>query len=538
MRLDMVELLIIGSGVAATALAQDLLDKDPKASILLLEAGVRVKTKDFGLWENYLITGQLPYDPYKDLQYPQNDLPGENMSVGGTDLPLAGGRVMTYGGSTIHWGGWSFRLKPEDFHLASNTGNGADWPFPYAHLEPYYGHAEHYLGISGDSADSTVPRSADYPFPAFPHSLEDRPLATALEQLQIGYSHVPIARHGVTDTASKQAPCQTTGTCKYCPFGARFAATNFLNDMISWNDYPNFEVRTGAVVLQLVMNSKHEAGGVVVKIGGTASETIRAKTIVVAAGTIESAKLLLRSISGGWPRGVGNDHDLAGRHLITHPYFIFNGSTSGNPLKLQKEMDFPTLCTRHFDSEAEQKCGKFVLVNPPDAVDPKIVSLMRSGKSRAEIDDSLAKTKSVSLHGIVEVFGRAMNRVQNMPDKVNRIGLPQTIVDYTKDPGFDPRIADIQRHVREIFTAMGATITGKPSISWRADHAASTCRMGTDPSNSVVDADLRVHGVDNLYVCSNAVFPSIGAINPTLTLTALAFRLGNHLSPKPTAAMP
>lgn len=254
-----VDTLIIGSGVAATALAQVLLTADANASILILEAGTRVKTKDFGLWENYLITGSLPYDAYKDMQYPQNDVPGENMSVGGTDLPLAGARVMTYGGSTIHWGGWSFRLKPEDFRLHSNTGTGVDWPFDYAHLEPYYSKAEAYIGVSGDSKDPTVPRSADYPFPAFPYTLEDKPLADALTALGIEFTHLPIARHGVTDTTSKQAPCQTTGTCKYCPFGARYAATNFLNDMVAWNDYPNFEVRTDVVVDEIQMSSKQRA---------------------------------------------------------------------------------------------------------------------------------------------------------------------------------------------------------------------------------------------------------------------------------------
>jgi len=521
--------LIVGSGIAATALAYDLLKKDPNESILILEAGSRVKTKDFGIWENYLVTGQLPYDPYKDLQYPQNDLPGENMSVGGTDLPLAGARVMVYGGSTIHWGGWSFRLRPEDFQLQSNTGQGADWPFDYSHLEPYYCKAEEYIGVSGDSKDPNLSRSADYPFPAFPYTLEDKPLADALKVLNIGYEHLPIARHGVTNTRSKQAPCQTTGTCKYCPFGARFAATNFLDDMIAWNDYPNFSVQTESIVEEILMHSKARAASAVVKHGGK-NQTINADRIIIAAGAIESAKLLQRSISTFWPSGIGNDGDLVGRYLITHPYFIFKGRTNGNTKKLQKEMDFPTLCSRHFDSLKEQRAGKYLLVNPSDAVDPKIISLMKAGKTRDEIDAALVGRQTVSLHGMVEVFGRRYNRVQNSTEKPNRLGLRQTIVDYTKDYGFETRMKEIQRQVETIFSEMDATLMSKASISWRADHAASTCRMGDDSAASVVDPNLRVHDVENLYVCSNGTFPSLGAVNPTLTLTALAFRLGDHLS--------
>ena len=79
---------------------------------------------------------------------------------------------------------------------------------------------------------------------------------------------------------------------------------------------------------------------------------------------------------------------------------------------------------------------------------------------------------------------------------------------------------------------MGGTYEAEnPSVnSWRCDHAASTCRMSKDPKDGVVDGDLRVHGTDNLYVCSNAVYPNLGAINPTDTVTALAFRLGDHLN--------
>ncbi|MDK3025462.1 GMC family oxidoreductase [Cupriavidus taiwanensis] len=531
-----VDLLIIGSGVAAAALAQEILRKDPKASVLMLEAGPRVKTKDFGLWENFLVTGNLPYDPYKDMQYPQNDIKGENMSVGGTDVPLAGARVMTYGGSTIHWGGWSFRMKPEDFELHTRTGVGLDWPFDYDHLEPYYCRAEAYIGVSGDSRDPTVPRTADFPFPAFPYTLQDKPLAESLATLGIAYSHLPIARHGVTNTTSKQAPCQTTGTCKYCPFGARYAATNFLDDMVQWNDYPNFEVRTETVVHEILMDSRRRAAGVRIRgrnATAQANEVIYAQRIVVAAGAIESAKLLQRSVSPFWTAGIGNDDDQVGRYLVTHPYFNFKGKKAANRERLMKEMDFPTLVSRYFDSTSEQAAGKFILVNPPDTIDPGLTAKMKRGMTRQELDQELDGPQVVSLQGMVEVFGRAKNRVTNALER-NRLGMLQTIVDYTKDEGFDSRMHEIQEHVSAIFTRMKVTVPEKPSISWRADHAASTCRMGTDPSSSVVDPDLRIHGVDNLYVCSNATFPNLGAVNPTLTLTALAIRLGEHLAASET----
>jgi len=522
--------LIIGSGVAATVVAQRLLEQDAGASVLILEAGTRVKTKDFGLWENYLITGRLPYDPYKDLNYPQRDFPGENVSAGGTDMPLAGARVFAYGGSTLHWGGWSFRLKPEDFRLQAKRKDALDWPFSYEHLEPFYCRAEDHLAVSGDSNEGLLPRSKHYPFAHFPLTLEDKPVADAMDRAGVAYGHMPIARRGMSPIPSRHAPCQTTGTCKYCPFGARYAACNYLDDLREWNDYPGLSVKLGALVQTITMADKRRASGAVYWDRDTGDfVTVEADRVIVAAGAIESAKLLLRSTTADWPQGVGNAHDLVGRHLITHPYFIFTATLPRNPERLQAEMNFPTLVSRHFDSEAEQEKGKFLLVAPPETVAYSIVQAMQRGLSRAEIDSGLAGPNKIQLHGMIEVFGQFYNRVRNDKD-VNRVGLPTTVVDYTKDNAFDDRMSEVQAKVATIFDTMGAPLVGKPSISWRADHAAAVCRMSSDEATGVVDADLRVHGTDNLWVISNAVFPNLGAVNPTLTLTALAFRLGDHLT--------
>jgi choline dehydrogenase-like flavoprotein len=533
MRADTV---IIGSGVAATTVAQKILEADAQASVLILEAGVRVKTKDYGLWEQYMLTRQTPYDQFTDLPYPTRDISGENTSAGGTDMPLNGARVFAYGGSTLHWGGWSFRLKPEDFYLRSNTGEGIDWPFDYNELEGFYCDAERHLAVSGDSEDPLLKRSQPYPFRAFPYTLMDRPMADGLDKLGLTYGHLPIARRGVSKEPSRHAPCQTTGTCKYCPFGARYAACNYLDDMIEWNDWPGLTVRLGAIVDRIVMDGKRRVKGITYWDRETGeTRDVEASRVIIAAGAIESAKLLSRSASDEWPSGIGNDHDLVGRYLVTHPYFTFEGRLAENPLRLQAEMDFPTLVSRHYDSEAEQAAGKFVLVSPPDAVGYRLADAMQKGRSRAEIDKALSGQNVIQIHGMVEVFGRHYNRVTVANDSdgkvnFNRVGLPMTQVEFTKDPDFDKRMDAIQSKVGEIFKSMNAPATGKKTISWRADHAAAVCRMSSKETEGVVDADLKVHGVDNLHVISNAVFPNIGAINPTLTLTALALRLGDHLN--------
>jgi choline dehydrogenase-like flavoprotein len=168
------DFLIIGSGVAATALTERLLENDPSASILILEAGDRVPTKDFAVWQDFLIRGNHPYIHCRDLAYPNPPGgPGENANFGTTRVTLRGSRLFVYGGSTMEWGGWSLRLKPEDFVLRRETGQGADWPFGYEALETHYCQAERHLAVSGNSSDTTVVRAAHYPFKHVPLTFED-----------------------------------------------------------------------------------------------------------------------------------------------------------------------------------------------------------------------------------------------------------------------------------------------------------------------------------------------------------------------------
>src|SRR5262249_29062512 len=140
--------IIVGSGVAGATVAAKLLEADRATPILMLEAGPQVPMKDRRLWWDYVISHgrRKPYDHCEDSD-------ADNPSVGKTAWHSVGSRAMMYGGSTVHWGGWCMRFKPEDFHVRTNTGQGCDWPYDYDALEPYYGRAEEYMSVCGDDRD-------------------------------------------------------------------------------------------------------------------------------------------------------------------------------------------------------------------------------------------------------------------------------------------------------------------------------------------------------------------------------------------------
>jgi choline dehydrogenase-like flavoprotein len=300
--------------------------------------------------------------------------------------------------------------------------------------------------------------------------------------------------------------------------------------MRAWNDYPNLEVRLGAVVETIVTADRSRAVSVTyVDRTSRKSVTVEADRIVVAAGAIESAKLLQRSVSAAWPRGIGNDDGHVGAHLITHPFLIFRGKRKSNELKLQPEMDFPTMVSRHFDSPQEQQKGKFLIVNPVTTAPIDLARKMREGFSRGDIENQIAGEMTMELNVMVEVFGVKSNEVSNLADRRNRFDMMETSVRYA-NPNWKTREAEISAVIADLWMAMDASPSGAPSVSWRADHAASTTRMSLDAAEGVVDADLKVHGMNNLYVVSNGCFPALGAVNPTLTLTALALKLGDHMT--------
>ena len=514
--------VIIGSGVAGAIVADGILHSKPEASIAVIEAGPRVPLKDRRKWWDFISTRVNPYDDFHDLPIDQ-----ENASVGKEGWTFRESRLMGRGGSTVHWGGWSLRFKEEDFEVCSRTGRGADWPISYADLEPYYEKAERTLGVSGLAEDSTgqvcPPRQNDYPIEPFPFVEADRPLIRAMDNLNVSYGHMPMARF---------RKCMTTGTCRYCPFGARFTAAYMWDALEEDGKHPNLHFFDRTACERLLLDGKKEVFGVEVFSTKTGKkEEIHGENFLIASGSYESPKILQRSRTAKWKNGVGNDYDLVGRFLISHPFLHVRAELPSNANRWNQELDFPTLMSRHYDSPEEQSKGKLFLFKDRSRPKVDLAQLMIEGNSKAEINRKSIGRMEIELQGFMEEFSIYENRVSDR-DGRNRAGLHQTKVNFSRADDFAERVKTRLAIMKRIVEETGAKIIKADLRSQRGDHAAATCRMGTSPATSVVDENLKVHGVDNLWVCSNAVFPSGAAVNPTLTLAALATRLSEEFIKK------
>jgi choline dehydrogenase-like flavoprotein len=516
------EYVIIGSGIAATLVCDRLLEANPLTSILMLEAGGRIPSRDRRSWWDLVLGGRTPYEATYDDDDPCS-VSQESFSTGNTPWAFEESRVRAYGGSTMHWGGWSLRFKEEDFNCHERTGRGADWPFGYDTLEPWYGLAERVLAVGGDDQDQGPKRTGKYPLPPYVWTAHEEELASKFGEIGLTPGYMPIARF---------KRCMTTGTCKYCPIGARYSAQDHMDGLLYESAHRNLALKINSPVLRIVANRNRVHGVEYLDLATGERRTAQGNKVIVCAGTYESTKLLLASVSPEWPAGLGNRYDQVGRHIVTHLLFSVVGKRDGNPRRLFQEYDFPTLMSRSWDTEDQQPDGKMFVFNNRALPSIEFEDLMINCNSRGDIDRSVAATSQAGLSAFIEEFGDPQNRLTLAPG-TGKFGLPKMRINFSRrePPKFMKRVECAQNSLSECLRLLGYRrddAKTKPEDP-RGDHASGTCRMGHSPDSSVTNADLAVHGVDNLFVCSNAVLPNAAAVNPTLTLAALALRLGSRL---------
>ena len=253
-----------------------------------------------------------------------------------------------------------------------------------------------------------------------------------------------------------------------------------------------------------------------------------ADIVVVSAGAVNSAKILLASANERHPHGLANASDQVGRNYVFHNSRAFLAiSTEKNDTRFQKTLG---LNDYYFgDADFDYPMGNLQMVgksSPP---------MYRGEKP---IETGLAPT--FALHEVAERAIDFWLSVEDLPDPNNRVTLNQdgnVVLTYT--PNNTEPMEQLYRRVKKNLGHLGMhphhliprSIYMKNDIPVAGcAHQAGTVRFGNDPASSVLDANCKAHELDNLYVVDTSFFPSIGAVNPALTAMANALRVGDHLS--------
>lgn len=437
------------------------------------------------------------------------------------------------GGNTKFYGAALFRLRREDFGEIKHWGGVSPaWPIGYEDIEPYYTAAERLYHVHGErGVDPTdPPASAPYPHPAVSHEPRIQQLHDDWARLGLRPFHVPLGI--MLDEGNPRASrCIRCETCDGhpCLVGAKSDAQVVAVDPALRD--PNVTLLTNAYVAKLETSaSGREVTRLVVK-RGEATETHSADVVVVSAGAINSAALLLRSASDRHPRGLANGSDMVGRHYMGHVNSVLMAiSRCPNPTVFQKTLGLNDF---YFGSpEWEYPMGHISFVGKLDA------DTLRGGAPAIAPGWSLDLMARHSMDFWLTS--------EDLPDPDNRVTLDREgniVLAYrpnneTAHQRLHAKLEQLMKQQtkcgvhghecheglfsRNLFLGQRIPLAG-------VAHQNGTARFGHDPRASVLDVNCRAHEVDNLYVVDASFFPSSAAVNPALTIMANALRVADHL---------
>ncbi|MEZ5823647.1 MAG: GMC family oxidoreductase [Geminicoccaceae bacterium] len=496
------DLCIVGAGAAGIALALEL--DGSGIDVLLLESGG---------FEQESATQQLAA--------------GHSTGHPGADLEIS--RLRLFGGSTNHWGGFCRPFDEQDF-IERSWVPESGWPIRRADLDPYYRRAHPLIEL--DEADYGFERWRSAVPPIFAGPLFERKLEPVVFQLSPPTDMGVLHRDRITSSGNIRLLLHANAVDLVSSSDTR----RVEKVRIACLDGTRFHIRTGAVVL--------------------------------AAGGIDNPRLLLASRSVA-TAGVGNTHDLVGRFYMDHPSHeaanIFLRSPTSDARRPAFQRAFAQAGLRP-QVERDEKILRFLtsihvgleMFEEPESYRAFREIFMAFGhfdwpddfgeQARIFIGDIdgairhgyqryLADAEAFGLRVHAETVPNRESRIM-LADDTDALGVPRALRDW--------RLSELDRHtIRRGLEIIGEEagriglgrlrfhdwVMQDPLVvpgggSW---HHIGTTRMHNDPRRGVVDADCRVHGVDNLFIAGSSVFPTSGMANPTLTILALAIRLADHL---------
>ena len=353
-------------------------------------------------------------------------------------------------------------------------------------------------------------------------------LAAKLRGIGLKPFHLPL---GILLDQKEDGFATPTSTCMRCSFfdgfpcllnGKADAQVMCIDPMLARHD--NVTLLTGAYVSRLDTDETGRRIASVVVMRAGCEEVYTADTVVVACGALSSALLLLRSANVHHPSGLANRSDQVGRNYMRHAMSIVMAVMSHvNDTVFQKTLalsdfyfgaddwDFPLgLIQMCATSHAEQIRGEELpswlewLPNMPfDEIARHSMDFWLQAEDLPHPDNRVYYKDGKVHLDLSETNPQALEHLKRkLKDILSQIGWPAVLLE------------------RSLYLGKDISLSGTA-------HQAGTCRFGTDPATSVLNLDCRAHEIENLYVTDASFFPSIGAVNPTLTIIANALRVAD-----------
>ena len=440
------------------------------------------------------------------------------------------------GGSSALYGMAMERFFPADFEPRGQHPGDSDnslpaaWPLSYTELAPWYSQAEALYRVRG-SVDPLrtafdLPRSLPAPPALTPAAdwLTQHLSATGLHPYRL-----PMA-------------CEFLPGCQGCQ--------GYLCPKACKNDSARIclapaVTEHGAQLLADCTVVKLEARqqqvtGVVCRLADGSLRTLRARTVALAAGALQSPALLLRSASEAWPDGLANRSGLVGRNLMRHCIDLHALTLPDHARPLADENRQKQLAFNDFYAGTAGKLGSvqsFGRLPPQQMLFASLLDdvahspwaallplLRRAEPLLAPTLRQLAQ-ESMILAATLEDLPSASNRVTLSPSQADGLCLY-----YRMTAGQRQRVATLRKLIAARLRPLPVRLLKQADNNQRLAHVCGTLRFGNSAANSVLDVNNRAHGLDNLFAVDASFFPSSGGTNPSLTIAANAMRVASHLT--------
>jgi choline dehydrogenase-like flavoprotein len=530
---DTVDFVVVGSGAAGGIIAKELATGG--YSVVVLEQGPRLTETDFdhdefGTFMQSKLANSPATQPHTFRATPTDRAERA--------YALIYGRLV--GGSNAHFTGNFWRLRPSDFNEASKLGGVpgtglVDWPISYEELEPYYTKAEWELGVSGEPGPFDPPRSRPYPMPPLPAKSSGVLLERGARKLGLNPQSTPLAIN--SRFYNGRPACQHCGFCLFFMCEFRSKSTSMVTMLPLAEATGRCEVRPGSYVARVETAPDGRATGVAYFDGRKQLQRQRARAVVLCANGAETPRLLLNSESSRFPNGLANSSGAVGKYLMFNTYFGVNAQFE-HPLNEFKSVQNTHMVHDFYETDPKRgfyggggidaRFGKYPIIFALGGLPPG--SPTWGERFARDLAEQFSRTMFFGTHGTS--LPLEANSVSIDPSLKDAWGLPCMRVTY-KDHPDDLKCSEfLGAKATEIAQAAGALKTWPEAVQAQTQsvHLLGTCRMGNDPKSSVIDRFHRTHDVRNLFICDGSSLVTSSRGQPTETISALAFRAGEHIA--------
>lgn len=488
------DVIIIGSGMGGATLAAQLAPTGRR--ILIVDKGERLTPS--------------PADRDADAIFGKAHFRPKEEWLDGDGQPFNPGNYYYVGGNSKFYGAVLLRYRREDFSpLRHMGGTTPGWPIGYDNLEPWYQRAEHLFEVRGTLGEDPTepPHSGSYDHRPVPDEPAIADLRRRLKSVGLHPASLPLG----VDIDQWLAHGKTTwdafpDTCG----GKKDAETVSLAVALR---HPNVSLATGCEVTRLLAGEGGQITGVEVLDHG-AKKVLSAPLVVLAAGAVRSAAILLSSANENHPQGLANRSAQVGRNFMNHNC---SAVLALHPFRRNPSVYQKTLLV-----------NDFYLTGGPSGEPLGNIQLL--GKITGPILAASSPLPRPLAHWIADRSIDLYAMSEDLPNPESRVTLRsgRIMLDW-KRSNWEAHLALVDRLKSLLRKAGYPVVLSRPFDRRTPSHQCGTARMGADPLTSVVDSFGRSHDHRNLFIVDASILPTSAAVNPALTIAALALRSGQHI---------